>query len=438
MKALACRISVSLTVVVAGWGAVPTYYKDVEPILAKHCQNCHRPGETAPMSFMSYQETRPWVKAIKAAVLTRTMPPWFAQPGAHKFSNDRTLSAVELETLRNWADNGSPEGNTADKQPTKTFVSGWSIPHPDLVVEMANAIEIPAKGVMQYKYVIVPLNLKEDRWVQAIEARPSSPEHVHHAVIYVREPESKMMRDVPPGVPVELPSRGNHTSLDRGIVANEFTTYTPGKIVEMWPPGTAKLLRAGSDLLFSMHYLPNGKPSSDKTRVGMVFAKEPVKQRVLTLCAAAFDFAIPPGAANYPIPAQVEIPNDAKLLRFFPHLHLRAVGFDYWLFSYDAPPDLLLKGTRYDFAWQLTYELEQPITLKRGNRVGFVARYDNSANNPRNPDPSATVRWGELNDSEMISGFFDVGIDARYSIPEWIAGGPPPTTRSSTITAGTH
>ena len=435
MKTIVFGLTFFSTVLSCAHAASPTFYGDVEPILANRCQSCHRPGEIAPMSFLTYQDARPWAKAIKEAVAGRKMPPWFALPGAHKFANDRTLTPDEVETLETWADNGAPEGNPTLKQPVKKYIEGWNIPEPDLVVEMPTAIDIPASGTMNYKYVIVPLNLKEDRWVQAVEARPSSIQHVHHAVIFVREPGSPLMRGVQPGVPVELPPPTDQKRLTSGDL-NTFTIYTPGNIADTWPPGTARLLRAGSDLIFSLHYLPNGKPGRDKTKVGIVFAKGPIKERVISLCASSFDFAIPPGSRNYTVPAQLEIPNDAKLLRFFPHMHLRGSGFEYWLFAPGTRPDLLLRGSRYDFGWQLTYELQQPIELKRGMRVGFVAHLDNSANNPLNPDPSATVRWSELNDGEMVSGFFDIAIDARYTLPEWIAGGPPKS--DTIITASNH
>jgi hypothetical protein len=406
----------------------PTFNKDIQPILANRCQTCHRAGEIGPMPLMTYSDVRPWAKAIKQSVATRRMPPWFADPHYGKFANDRSMTAGEIAQVTAWVDAGAPEGAAEDKRPPREFVEGWNIPQPDLVVGMEKAFAVPAGAKVDYQYIIIPLNLTEDKWVKMVESRPSDPSVVHHVVVFIRDAKSKWLRDVPPQTPF-APSDNARAHV--GGFGNEILhIYTPGNVPDVFAEGQAKLIPAGSDLVLQMHYTSTKKSTEDRTRVGMVWAKEPPKERIMTLAAGEEGFAIPPGADNYAVPGVFTMPNDGRLLSFFPHMHLRGKGFEMNVIR-DGQKETLLKLPRYDFNWQLTYKLEQPVDLKRGMKVEAIGYFDNSPNNPYNPDPKATVKWGEQSWEEMMYGFFDVAVDARYpSRREWFQRKLPADTKA--------
>src|SRR5437016_6156436 len=293
-----------------------TFNKDVLPILQKNCQTCHRPGEAAPMSFLTYKDTRPWAKAIKQAVLTKKMPPWFADPHFGKFTNDRTLSQSTIDTLVAWADAGAPEGDEKDAPAPLEFVDGWNIGKPDRVFEIPNDYEVPASGVIEYQYIVVPSGITEDRWVQMAEVRPGNRAVVHHVIVYTRDPGSKWLEGAQPGVPF-VPKRGGGARPGGGLAG-----YAPGMVPTIHQPGRAILLKAGSDIVFQMHYTPNGKATTDRTKIGVVFAKEPPKERVMTLVAGTVRFAIPPGDPNHRVDASITLQDDAQIISFMPHMHL--------------------------------------------------------------------------------------------------------------------
>jgi hypothetical protein len=382
------------------------FYKDVLPILQNRCQECHRPGEIAPMHFLSYADTRPWAKAIREAVVTRKMPPWFADPRYGHFSNDRSLSTAEIDTILHWADAGAPEGDPKDAPPARQWPQGWNIGTPDVVFEMPKAFPIPASGAIEYQYIILPTRFGEDKWVQQVEVRPSDAATVHHAVVYIREPGSDWLKGRPSGEAFGLPIRNSLTTSDILLV------YTPGNSFDGWKPGMAKKIKAGSDLVLQMHYTAKGKASADRTRLGIVFAKEPPKQAVLTLQMGSDKFVIPPGDPDYRIPVSGTLPNDALLISLFPHMHLRGKAFEYLVAMPNGGFTPLLKVNNYDFNWQLNYRLADPLRLPAGTRLAVAGYFDNSANNPRNPDPAAEVRFGEQSWEEMMIGFFDVAVDA--------------------------
>ena len=371
----------------------PTFYRDVLPILEKRCQECHRTGEMAPMALTTYRETRPWAKAIRDAVRSRKMPPWFADPCCGKFSNDRSLSAAEIETLSTWAESGAAKGDDRDAQAARAWPTGWNLPSLDAIVEMPRAFDVPVSGAIEYQYSVAPTGFQEDHWVQAVEARPGNRAVVHHAVVYVREPGSTWTHG---------PTK-----------ADILTVYAPGSSPQVWPPGMAKLIKAGSDLVFEIHYTPNGKRATDRSRVAMVFAKSPPGKRILTLQMGNDHFVIRPGARDQRFTVWGSLPNDALLLGFFPHMHLRGKSFEYTRIRDDGQPDTLLKITAYDFYWQLYYQLATPLRLGKGTRLEWIGEFDNSANNPRNPDPAAEVRYGQQSWEEMMIGFFDVAVDAN-------------------------
>jgi hypothetical protein len=392
----------------------PTYTRDVQPIVVDKCQGCHRPGEIGPMAFMSYEQVRPWAKAIKAVVATRKMPPWFADPHYGNFENDRSLTQKEIDTIVAWADGGAKRGDPKDAPAPRKWLEGWNIAQPDLVIELPVEEKIPAKGEVDYQYILVQPDFKEDVWVQMVEVRPTVPAVVHHAVVFIREPESKWLRgEIEPGKPWEAPPK-RRAAETFGGGSDILTIYTPGMIPDVWHPGLAKKIRAGSDLIFQMHYTANGKEAVDRTRIGLVFSKEPPRERVLTLAAVNTGFAIPPGDPDFKVDAKAPHVNPGTLLSFFPHMHLRGKSFEYRLVQPGGESETLLRVPRYDFNWQLSYKLEKPLPLVPGSRIEATAVFDNSPNNPANPDPKDTVKWGEQSWQEMMIGFYDVAVDASF------------------------
>lgn len=403
----------------------PTFYRDVVPILQEHCQTCHRPGEIAPFSLLSYKETKPWAQAIKKAAQSKNMPPWFADPRFGKWADDPSLTPEQIATLAAWADAGAPGGDPRDAPPAKKWSAGWNIPQPDAVIRMPKPVPIPAQGEVDYTYEIVPTGFTTDRWVQMSQIRPSSPEYVHHAVVYIRPPDSKWLRGAPVGVPFTgndlsdpVQRRNAHwTDTDMMLV------YAPGSSPDEWRDGMAKFIPAESDLVFQMHYTTNGHAGTDQTAAGIVFSKVPVKQRVLTLQLTNSSFLIPPHADNFRVEVHGTLPNDATLLNFFPHMHLRGKRFDYEIVPPDGSIETLLR-VNYNFHWQLSYRLAEPLPLKAGTVLQAVAWFDNSDKNPHNPDPDAMVKWGDQTRDEMMVGFFDVAVPAGIDKPHFFMRTP--------------
>ena len=403
----------------------PTFYRDVVPILQQHCQTCHRVGEIAPFSLVTYKESKPRAQSIKKAAQAKDMPPWFADPRFGKWADDPSLTPEEIATLTKWADAGAPAGHPHDAPPAKNWSQGWNIPQPDVVIRMPKPVPIPAQGEVDYTYEIVPTGFTTDRWVQMSQIRPSSPEDVHHAVVYIRPPDSKWLRGAPVGVPFTandladpVQRRNAHwTDTDMLLV------YAPGSSPDEWADGMAKFVPAGSDLVFQMHYTTNGHAGSDQTAAGIVFAKVPVTKRVMTLQLTNSSFLIPPHADNFRVEVHGTLPNDAILLNFFPHMHLRGKRFEYNIVHKDGTVETLLR-VNYDFHWQLSYRLAEPRLLKAGTNLQAVAWFDNSENNPHNPDPDAMVKWGDQTRDEMMVGFFDVAVPAGMDKPHFFLRGP--------------
>jgi hypothetical protein len=389
--------------------APPTFYKDVLPVLERNCQSCHRAGEAAPMPLVTYQDARPWAKAIRQAVLTKKMPPWLADPAVGHFTNDRTLAPGDIETLVKWSDAGAPAGHPKDAPKSVEFVDGWNVGKPDVILEMAAAYDVPATGTIEYQHFIVPTGFTEDKWVQVVELRPGNRAVVHHAAVFVRPPESKWMRNVKPGEPV-----GRQAESGISVYEEILDFHVPGAVPHALPEGQAKLVKAGSDLVFQMHYTTNGKPATDRTRIGIVFAKQPPRERIFTLQIANRGFAIPPGAADFPVNSNLTLQADARIVALNPHMHVRGKSFEFRVATSPGnDPQVLLRVPRYDFSWQLQYYLAEPLPLTRGSRIECLATFDNSPNNPANPDPSKEVRWGDQSWEEMMVGTVDVAIDAH-------------------------
>jgi hypothetical protein len=397
-----------------------TFTKDVAPILQARCQTCHRPGEAAPMSLLTYQEARPWAKAIKEAVLLKRMPPWFADSKVGHFRNDRSLSQAEINTLVSWVETGAQEGDAKDLPAPAKFVTGWNIGEPDLVLEMPQAFDVPASGTVDYQYVILPQKFPEDRWVQAAEVRPGARGAVHHVIAFIREPGSKWMRDKEPGV-VFIPDMNDKG--DRPSIAGDMLAgFAPGVPAVQLAPGQGRLVKAGSDIVFQLHYTANGKATQDRSKVGVVFCKTPPSTRVMTLVANNSKFAIPPGDANYEVKSQIELAHEVQLRALAPHMHLRGKDFEYQLIFPTGETQTILSVPRYDFNWQLWYQPAEDMLLPKGTKIACTAHFDNSANNPANPDPTKTVKYGEQSWEEMMMGFFDVAfeanLDPKFLFPE--------------------
>ena len=372
------------------------------------------------MSFTSYDETKKWALPIREAVRSRKMPPWFADPRFGHFSDDPSLTQRQIDILSAWADAQAPAGDPHGAPPARRWTKGWNINPPDLILQMPKPVEIPAHGDVEYTYEIVPTGFTEDKWVQMSEVRPSSRANVHHAVVYIRPPGSKWLRGAPVRGPFTASSLRDEKLRDQAHETDSdmLLVYAPGSSPDQWPDGMAKFIPAGSDLVFQMHYTTNGHATTDQTSVGMVFAKRAPEQRVFTLqLANEHDpIPIPPGAENYRVEVHGTLPNDCTLLSFFPHMHLRGKRFEYNIVHSDRTVETLLR-VNYDFYWQLSYRLAEPRFLKAGTTLQVVAWYDNSRNNPHNPDPDNPVRWGDQTYNEMMVGFFDVAVPAQ--IDKW-------------------
>jgi len=400
-----------------------TFNKDVLPVLQKNCQTCHRPGEIGPMPLLTYDGTRPWARAIKAAVLSKKMPPWFADPKYGHFANDRSLSQAEINTLVAWVEAGAPEGDAKDRPAPIQWIEGWNIPKPDLVVEMPTEVEVPAKGTVEYTYMIVPTGFTEDRWVQEMEVRPGNRAVLHHGNVYIRRPGSPWLRNYQVGVafvPEEqkVSSTAGAPPLDENVAG-----YTPGKQTVVLKPNKAKLIPAGSDIVFQMHYTANGTSVKDRSKIGFVFAKQPPEKRVARIFAANTSFAIPPGADDYRVEAATTLQNETELVSLKPHMHLRGKWMEFRAVYPTGEKEILLRVPQYSFNWQLEFILDKPKLLPKGTRLEVSAGFDNSPNNKFNPDPNKEVRWGDQSWEEMMIGYFEIGFNPKMEVTAMTGSG---------------
>jgi hypothetical protein len=367
--------------------------------------------------MLTYEQTRPWAAAMKEAVKQRKMPPWFADPHYGKFTNGRSLTDVEIETIVAWADGGAPKGDDREAPAALNFVEGWQIGKPDLIFKLPKPYPVPVSGVVDYQHIIVHTGFTEDRWVQAAEVRPTERAVVHHIIAFVREPQSNWFRDMKVGEFFVAPQVKTKEEPDTSALPSDFLVgYAPGQPAEILKPGQGKLIKAGSDIVFQVHYTPNGKPVMDETQLGLVFAKEPPKERVLTLSATNGTFKIPPGDANYPVEANFEVGTEVKLSGLHPHMHGRGKDFEYRVVYPTGESQILLSVPHYNWHWQNWYTFDEPIVLPKGTRIECRAHFDNSANNPDNADPKKEVLWGEQSWDEMMVGFFNLVFDAKTPV----------------------
>jgi len=405
-----------------------TFNKHVLPILQKHCQTCHRPGQIAPMSFMTYAEARPWAKAMKQAVLSRKMPPWFADPQHGRFKNDLSLRSDDIETISQWVDSGAPEGNSDDAPARRSWPEdGWDIP-PDVIVN-GPAFPVPARtknNVIEWIYITVPSGFKEDTWVTSMEIRPSQPSVTHHICVYFRPHTPEVMYKFPRSVNQPRDETGNILPAAAGVARRPASItagsngiegcYVPGRASEDYRRYNAgKLIPAGTDIVFQVHYTPNGTAVTDRPRIGFTVAKTPPERRYVTLQIAppsdANSFAIPPNHPNWESPrAEATFRMDADLIWMSPHMHVRGKDMTYQLVHPGGRTETVLSVPRYDFNWQLGYELAEPVRVAKGTDIVVTAHYDNSMTNKFNPDPNRTVYYGEMVWEEMMHAFFSVVV----------------------------
>jgi hypothetical protein len=387
--------------------SAPTFTRDVAPILYTNCVTCHRPGEIAPMSLITYQDVRPWARAITKQIADGAMPPWHADAPTGTFSNERKLTAAEKATLERWAAAGAPEGNPGDLKPPPTFAQGWRIGTPDIVFEMEEDYPVPARGTISYEHFYIPTNFTEAKWLKAIEARPGNRAVVHHILVYYEAPA-----DGAAVTPAIRPNRehsriedrnppGNRPQRNTGFQPRLLATYAPGTDAQVFPDGTALRLAPGGLLHLQVHYTANGTAGTDRSKVGLVFAKEPPADELRASQFINAQFTIPPGAVDHEVTTDLTFLQDATLRGLFPHTHVRGKKWSYTLELPDGTKRPLLSVPKYDFNWQTYYMFNEPIAVPKGARIISTAWYDNSAANKSNPDPTIAVKWGDQTWEEM-------------------------------------
>jgi hypothetical protein len=396
-RLLLLGVAVAATSFVTPWGGASaaadvTFAKDVAPILNAKCVTCHRPGEVAPMALRTFEEARPWARAIKEKVVSRQMPPWFADRSAGTFSNDPSLTDKELATIAAWVDAGAPQGNSADMPAARQFTDGWQLGEPDYIVDLPE-VHVPAKGPDYFPTPSLTLDIAEDHWVRAVEIRPSNREVTHHSVLF---------------------------SSGGGMGSNGFfdvlAVWAVGTPPSVYPEGTGRWLHKGQRLSTNLHYHPNGKTEEvDRTRVGFYFGKGDLKKEVTAALAGNMSFVIPPQASHHELRAAYVVDQDISIISFFPHMHFRGKDMLLTATLPGGQKQILLNVPSYDFNWQLFYYPTSRIHLPRGTRVDIVAHYDNSAANRNNPDPNRAVTFGEASTDEMMFGLFEFVADEGVS-----------------------
>lgn len=390
MKSIAALVF-ALTVALSAWAEVPdkpTFAKDVAPIFYENCVGCHSPGQIAPMSLQTYKEVRPWVKSIEKNVGNRTMPPWHADPGYGKFANDRSLSDDEIATIVTWAKQGAPLGDKSDlpKPPRTKKKDEWQLGKPDYVFEFKEVTIQPGETDRFYD-LSARLDLPEDKFVRAVEILPGNSKVLHHVI---------------------LESSGDQ---DGWLAA--WAAGTPPMVFR---EGTGRRIKKNARIVGDMHYHPAETAENDRTQVGLYFADEPGKEMV-NLWIVNQNFYIPAGDANYQVTANYTFSQDAHIHALFPHMHFRGKDFTYTAVYPDGRSETLMRVSDYDFNWQTYYVLEEPLPMPKGTRIECVAHYDNSENNPDNPDPTRSLGWGDESYDEMMIGFVDFTVDEGL-VPE--------------------
>jgi len=398
---------------VAAFGAISasasaevTYTKDVAPILQKHCQSCHRPGEGVPMTLMSFDEVRPWAKSVKKVVADGTMPPWHADPAIGKWKNDRRMKPEEVQTIVAWVDGGAVMGDPKDHPAPLQFSEGWKIGTPDVIFTFEKDEILPAELQDEYHYVSMKTNFTEDRWVKAVECRPGNLEVVHHIIAFAK-PGNMSMEEGAEQNGAEGEGAGRRGRRGGGISSiSALGGMAPGTDPRQLEHGEGILIPAGSDIVFQMHYHKEpGKEERDRSSIGLIFCDYPVKKQHHGDAVSNFMFNIPPHADNHEVKAMTVLDEDIELRTVMPHMHLRGKDMRVWAVTPDGTSTDLIWVPNYDFNWQTIYEFAEPLKLPKGTKLHAVAHFNNSASNPFNPDPNDTVRFGEPTTAEMMFAF---------------------------------
>ena len=407
--------------------AETTFTRDVAPVFFKHCASCHRPGEVAPMSLLDYSSARPWAKAIRQAVASRKMPPWFADPRYGHFANDARLSEQEIATVKAWADAGAPEGSPSDLPKPPTFREGWLYGKPDVVIDIGQDFPVPA-GTDVYKDFVVPTHFAEGKWIRAAQVMPGDRQLVHHVHVFVisqdeATPRSQKPAPLPFGgyadkrdglwrvrdsAPVVNDACAGSASLPymSGFEEGSLATMLPGKLPDLYDVfgdgTTAKYVPAGANLRFQVHYAKVAQASTDRTSVGLYLAATPPEKPLKRVDLRNRFFLIPPGEGNLEVKRCYDVEEDKRLIAITPHMHYRGKDATYEVVHANGERETLLSVPHYSFEWQLQYRFREPVLLEKGSRLIVTFHYDNSANNPANPDPSRVVRWGDRSEDEMM------------------------------------
>jgi Domain of unknown function (DUF3471)./Copper type II ascorbate-dependent monooxygenase, C-terminal domain./Cytochrome c. len=413
-----------------------TFNKDIAPIFFKSCAECHRPGESAPFSVLSYKDVRPWAKSIREKVANREMPPWHADPHTGEWANDRRLKQQEIDAITAWIDSGAKEGDARDLPATPQFAEGWTIGKPDVVIEMPEEFTLGASGPDEYQYFDAPTNFAEDRYVQMAEARPGNRRVVHHVIAFVVRPGSPNMTKIPKeqrDKMLEMSLKNSPFYRDGYLIrlkpdqpvyndANEFppnvrgdanigdflTGYAPGSIPSVWNPGVAKKIPAGATIRFQIHYSKvAGSEQKDRSKIGLIFAKQPPEKTIKSRAASNIFFQIPPGAERHKVTAFWKPSVDITIHSLSPHMHYRGSAMEYKAVYPDGRSETLLNVPKYSFNWQMTYNPKRLLHIPAGSKIEVTAYFDNSAKNKLNPDPTKPVRHGEPTYDEMMMGFME-------------------------------
>jgi len=382
---------------------IPTYTKDVAPIFYRNCTQCHRPAEIAPMSLLTYEDARPWARAIRNAVLSGVMPPWHADPAYGEFANARGLTDTEKTTIVRWVTAGAPEGIPADLPAAPKYTDGWQIGDPDLVLQM-EPYAVPAEGTIQYEWMYIPTNFTEPKYVKAIEIRPGNRKLVHHVLAYYRAKPDRQRTPIlrlDPEAEPNARTSGLRPRRTDSTPSRLIATYAPGTLPQVLPAGAAMRLEPGGEIELQLHYSTNGTAGTDQTKVGFVFSKDETPVEIQAGRFLNGKFQIPPRARDVRVNAEVGFQRDAKVWGIFPHSHLRGKRWEYRLVMPDGAERMLLAVPRYDFNWQTYYMFREPLDAPKGSRIVSSAWYDNSTSNRFNPNPDTDVFWGDQTWEEM-------------------------------------
>jgi hypothetical protein len=383
-----------LVTAVPALAQTPTFAKDVAPIFYAKCVECHRPTMFAPMSLLKFEEARPWARSIRNRVAERTMPPWGADPAHGVFKNDPRLTDKEIATILAWVDGGAPRGDDRQLPEAPKFADGWSIGVPDAVFTMKEPYQIPATGTIEYQYIRIPTGLTEDKWMAAIEIKPQARTHVHHVIAFT----------VPAGAPI---NEGG------ALGAGNIGGVTPNKPGVIFDPGVGRLLQGNTDIVLQMHYTTNGQAAVDQTQVGLKFLDAPPQFQQRGGSVLQPRFVIPAGAPNHEVRGSRVLQADTILTSLTPHMHMRGKDMTYTAKYPDGRTEVLLSVPKYDFNWQITYQLKEAKRLPKGTEIEVVAHYDNSPQNKFNPDPTKDVRWGDQTWEEMMIGFWGTIVERQ-------------------------